>query len=1006
MNKKFYGTLLLGTLLLGSTIVSCKDYDDDIDNLQNQITQLATKADMQSEVSKLQSAVATAQAAAENKAAAAEQAAKDAAAKAQAAADAAAKAQGSADAAATVEALEKVAAEAAAAAKAAEEAKVAAETKAEELASQLAELQALAATLVSTEDFEAAKKDLNDKYAELAAKIGETTGVTGMTGINLVGTNNIKSGYGVWAGVRENMQAVEWDGPKAETVNAIEKGTKLAAWGVKDFSFSVNPTDFDASKIEAFAIVNQFDEVAPIAFGTPKAVTRAAAGAWTLPVLGNVIYGEKAADFQKNFSKDPKKGNGTMATLAAGQFAGALGDEFCTVVANENKDKATFTTIVKYDDIDGVTELNVTGPEYVFDAYIVQIAEGMEGSVAHDSIVYKLAYTGTTLTYDAAAVKKLVDKNGDKTLKVTVKQINLNGYIHTSTETIKFSKKPAAENIKAETVLVSGADHQVVINVLNTSTGKKTDLQKQSVDLSEALTDWGIDLAKKDAESTIHWMHTTLGAEKVETVYYYETDETKTDINKDLIKKFELKKDGTTGQISVDFEFVADYKYTGWNSGDKKDVAWNGKKIFVELSFTGTDTDATESTSTDYKVIVPIKFKKIDATQYYNWNKASLSPSANKIVKDFGTTAPSAGVILTVQDHFAAVAGSGVALVTKDTTHLFDTDGTTLRRLAPGAYLTGGTNSAFYASEQARINALDETLAPTGNVYVTSASGKADDKFKADNINALDKFYNNNVSIQQSGSLYNQTSYAWNATNKAYDSERYLAYYGSSLVDATTSNVPNTYRTDNVNIYWHGWATVSDANMSFLNNTYTVNGLQVKIADRYVDAPLSVEFKYTSTTSATATLVTSAKLANTANASILLSNSEFAPVSASNFDGTFTLMTAAGKKLEIAGALDFTPSAGNATINTAPLNSDGSIPASASIAGTAISAASVNYNYGSATGANTYALQFTMNTPVTAGAEKKLAVKLTIKENALRLSGLTSALGSGTHEFIFVIELQ
>ena len=37
MNKKFYGTLLLGTLLLGSTIVSCKDYDDDIDNLQSQV---------------------------------------------------------------------------------------------------------------------------------------------------------------------------------------------------------------------------------------------------------------------------------------------------------------------------------------------------------------------------------------------------------------------------------------------------------------------------------------------------------------------------------------------------------------------------------------------------------------------------------------------------------------------------------------------------------------------------------------------------------------------------------------------------------------------------------------------------------------------------------------------------------------------------------------------------------------------------------------------------------
>ena len=38
MNKKFINGLLLATLLAGTagSFTSCKDYDDDIDNLQNQ----------------------------------------------------------------------------------------------------------------------------------------------------------------------------------------------------------------------------------------------------------------------------------------------------------------------------------------------------------------------------------------------------------------------------------------------------------------------------------------------------------------------------------------------------------------------------------------------------------------------------------------------------------------------------------------------------------------------------------------------------------------------------------------------------------------------------------------------------------------------------------------------------------------------------------------------------------------------------------------------------------
>ncbi len=95
MNKKFLSAILFGALMVTSTgtFVSCKDYDDDIDNLQEQINKLATKEDMTSQIATLQAALNTAAKDASDaltKAAAAETAAKaagDDAAAAKAAAD-------------------------------------------------------------------------------------------------------------------------------------------------------------------------------------------------------------------------------------------------------------------------------------------------------------------------------------------------------------------------------------------------------------------------------------------------------------------------------------------------------------------------------------------------------------------------------------------------------------------------------------------------------------------------------------------------------------------------------------------------------------------------------------------------------------------------------------------------------------------------------------------------------------------------------------------------------
>ena len=149
MNKKFLSAILFGALMVTSTgtFVSCKDYDDDIENLQTQIDKLATKDELTSQIASLQSALSTAAA----EAAAAKTAAADALAKATAADKAAAQA-----------ALD------------------AATAKAEAIAAAKAEVATAKAALEEAVDakFEDFQAELSATVAELTAKVEKLTGLT------------------------------------------------------------------------------------------------------------------------------------------------------------------------------------------------------------------------------------------------------------------------------------------------------------------------------------------------------------------------------------------------------------------------------------------------------------------------------------------------------------------------------------------------------------------------------------------------------------------------------------------------------------------------------------------------------------------------------------------------------------------------------------------------------------------------------------------------------------
>lgn len=172
MKRKLFSAILFGALLTASTsgLTSCKDYDDDISNLQGQIDKLATADQLSAKVSEMQAAISAAQSAAEAKAAAAQTVADAAKAAAGDAAAAAKAAQSTADAAAAA---------AAEVQKAADKAIADLEAKAATKDELKAAADAAAAAVKAIEDAHAAdkaaiEKAIADGLAEVKAEIAAT----------------------------------------------------------------------------------------------------------------------------------------------------------------------------------------------------------------------------------------------------------------------------------------------------------------------------------------------------------------------------------------------------------------------------------------------------------------------------------------------------------------------------------------------------------------------------------------------------------------------------------------------------------------------------------------------------------------------------------------------------------------------------------------------------------------------------------------------------------------
>ena len=191
MNKKFLSTLLMGALFIASVSVftSCKDYDEDIQNLQQQVDGL--KSDLNSQVATLKAAqekcasdCAAAQAALDQAIKNLESTKANKADVDKAIQDAIAGAKADNDALKTE--LQKYAADYADAAAAKEEAIKEAVAQAQKL------VDALDAKKVDLVEFTAAVKDLNDKIAGIDARLVKVEEALTAVGANTAAIEQMK----------------------------------------------------------------------------------------------------------------------------------------------------------------------------------------------------------------------------------------------------------------------------------------------------------------------------------------------------------------------------------------------------------------------------------------------------------------------------------------------------------------------------------------------------------------------------------------------------------------------------------------------------------------------------------------------------------------------------------------------------------------------------------------------------------------------------------------------
>ena len=256
----------------------------------------------------------------------------------------------------------------------------------------------------------------------------------GLAQISIVDENTLVANYAIY---KVTSATKAWDGAKPLPA----KGEYIVTQSMDSIMVQVTPTNYDLAAISSFSLVNSLSEVAPVTVGAPvaynKLLTRAAAkgGLYKMAVTTNKLTDEEVEKY-----KELGSGVAVRLSLKANDKVRSGYDlkyqlrEVTSLAASA----ISFESSVKTKPGEPVT-IPVEGAEYLYDAYMYAKTAADKA----DSVKLGLVTEGLTVKSSADASKSGVvrsDASTSNSVTFVIKYCNVLGEVKTQDVTVTFGE--------------------------------------------------------------------------------------------------------------------------------------------------------------------------------------------------------------------------------------------------------------------------------------------------------------------------------------------------------------------------------------------------------------------------------------------------------------------------------------------------------------------------------------------------------------------------------------
>ena len=412
---------------------------------------------------------------------------------------------------------------------------------------------------------------------------------------------------------------IEWEGPKGN----VAKDSYFMTQDAGSILVQVTPSNYDLAAINDFSMVNSKNEVAPIAVGAPVAYEKlttksvSKSGLFELPIEVTTLdkdlvelYGSNKVALSLKANEKVRSGYEYTFTLKAS--SGITIDDnsikFGQVDAKATKSDGKVEPVYTVEAGDSIMFGAIEGAEYVYDAYL---------TTGEMSQADKINYEAWGITIDKKAMKIKCNDKANGTLPFKIVYLNVKGDRKDITFTVDFTKTTVRtfDNLFDKAIEhKANADNQFIV----------ADLSKYFSGMSaDERTYWNKNV--NDVGDSVVWV---------------KNDGTKKTLGfKKVFPKFSLlDKDGkrinwVTGKYDESYSQVAKTKFVFQK--DYKDLELDNGKFTIYLSFkNGSNRGSVDVIEIPFTVTGPTAD---DIKKLYSFN-TSYAKNDTITVIDEGTT--------------------------------------------------------------------------------------------------------------------------------------------------------------------------------------------------------------------------------------------------------------------------------------------------------------------------------------------------------------------------------